>query len=433
MTTKRIFSIAATLLCALLVAGPVFAEASAEKAAKPSYMRLAWWGNPTRDQRTNDAVAAYTAKYPNAEIEQETVGWSGYWDRINTQAAAGNLPDLMQHDYSLIYNWVQRGLLLDLTPYIKSGAIRTSKIADSFLSGGKFGDGIYGISLGTNALSVAIDATVLAKAGIPMPDTATWTWTDFLDIARTVYAKTGVQTMPIFYGDPRHGFENLLLQTGQTLFSTDGKALGFTDATVLRQFFETQLTLLDEGVLVKPDIAFVTVTPDEGVLAKGGTWVDWIWSNQLAATQAVTKDDLVLGLMPKIANQKRPGTYLKPSMFFAVTAKAENPGEAIKFLDYFVNDVDLNRDVLKAERGVPIPSDVRESLLKEVDDINKKIFSFIDLAGKNAGPIPLPDPQKSAEVVALIRNTTMEVLMKKVSVSDAVSRILTEGNRILAQ
>ena len=85
----------AIVLLVLLIAAPfaVFAEGSRESAAAGAVeLRLAWWGNPTRDERTLKAVDLFLQRNPNVTIEPETTGWGGYWDRINTQAAAGNLP-----------------------------------------------------------------------------------------------------------------------------------------------------------------------------------------------------------------------------------------------------------------------------------------------------------------------------------------------------
>jgi multiple sugar transport system substrate-binding protein len=395
-------------------------------------LRLAWWGNPTRDAKTEAAADMYMEQNPNVQIELETVGWGGYWDRIATQAAAQSLPDIMQHDYSQIYDWVQRGLLADLTPYIRSGVIDTSNIASSFLDGGRFSGGIYGISLGTNALCVAYDTDVLAQAGVALPDTATWTWDDFVDMAIEVYDATGVKVMPIFNGDPRHGIENMLIQMGDSIFAADGNSLGFTDDSVLREYFEINLRLLDAGVMVDPELAFLQVTPDEGQLAQGNTWVEWIWSNQLASTQSVTTDTMTIGLMPSLDGAEQPGTYLKPSMFFSITSQAENPDEAARFINFFVNDVTLNTEVLTAERGVPIPSNVRQAVGQNVDAVNRRVFDFIALAGANSSPIPLPDPEGAAEVVDLIRQTTIQVLEGDLTVDEGIDQIMSEGNAILA-
>ncbi|HKM05416.1 MAG TPA: extracellular solute-binding protein, partial [Sphaerochaeta sp.] len=148
MKGKNLVILALAIL--LLLPSFIFAQAAPEQ--KDSTMRLAWWGNPTRDERTYKAVELFTAKYPEIKIETETTGWGGYWDKLNTQAAAGSLPDLIQHDYAYMLQWVGRNQLADLTPYIEKGIIDISKINESFLSGGKVNGKIYGISLGTNAV-----------------------------------------------------------------------------------------------------------------------------------------------------------------------------------------------------------------------------------------------------------------------------------------
>ncbi len=434
MRNGRVLRYATIIVMMTLVAAlPVAASGQGEVDSDTSYMRLAWWGNPTRDAKTEGAVDLYMQRHPDVAIELETVGWGGYWDRINTQAAAGSLPDLMQHDYSMIYEWVQRGLLTDLTPYIESGVIQTEDISDSFLSGGRFNDGIYGISLGTNALTAVYRADALRRAGIDELDSTEWSLSDLERIAIAVYEETGLQMMPIVSGDPRHGLENALIQIGQTIFSEDGTSLGFTDTPTLREFFEVQLRIKEAGALIAPEVAFLNVTPEEDELAKGNAWIDWIWSNQLVSFQAASDIELTMALLPHVSAGRRPGTYLKPSMFFAMTAHAENPDEAARFLDFFVNDIEVNRDILTAERGVPIPSDVRAALAEEVDAVNRRIFDFIALAGDNSSPIPLPDPDNAAEVVDLINTTTQEILMERISVDEGVNRILTDGNRILSR
>jgi len=415
------------LVALVLLPGLLFAmPAEEEKGGKE--MRLAWWGNPTRDERTLKAADMFMAKYPEVKIESETTGWAGYWDKLNTQAAAGSLPDLIQHDYAYMLQWVTRNQLADLTPYIKDGTIDLSKVNDSFLTGGMVDGKLYGISLGTNAVCLTYDPAVLAKAGIAKPDTATWTWDDFERIAIEVYRKTGVQTIPFFTTDPRVGFEHLIRQQGDVLFGTTG--LGFTDVSALREFYAIQLRLQDAGALIKPEVAFVSVSPEEGEFAKGRSWVEFIWSNQFVATQNAAGRPLELGLMPILKGAKAKGTYLKPSMFFSIPAKAANPKDAARFLNYFLNDIEVN-DMLMGERGVPIPDDVRNHMATKVDAINKQIFDFISLASTNSGPIDPPDPPASGEFLKMVRDVTQEILLKRISLDAGVAKIMNEGNNIL--
>ena len=425
MKGKHFLILALAIL--MLVPSFIFAQPAAEES-KESTMRLAWWGNPTRDERTYKAVEMFQATYPEITIETETTGWGGYWDKMNTQAAAGSLPDLMQHDYAYMLQWVQRNQLADLTPYVQKGIIDLSKINESFLSGGRVDGKLYGISLGTNAVCLTYDPAVLAKAGIAEPDSTTWTWEDFERIALEIYRKTGVQTIPFFTTDPKVGFDNMIRQTGKATYGKTG--LGFTDPSVLREFYAIQLRLLDAGALIRPEIAFVSVSPEEGAFAKGQSWVEFIWSNQYVSTQAAAKRPLKIALLPNIKGASAKGTFLKPSMFFSIPASAENPEAAAKFLNYFLNDISVN-DFLMGERGVPIPDDVREHMATKVDTINKQIFEYISLASKNAGPIDAPDPAGSGEFLKMVRDVTQEILLKRVSLDEGVSRLMTRGNQIL--
>jgi multiple sugar transport system substrate-binding protein len=396
-------------------------------------LRLCWWGNPTRDARTMQAVQMYMAKNPNVTIETETTGWGGYWDKMASQAAANNLPDIIQEDYSYITQYAEKNLLLDLTPYVKSKKIDLTNVPDTYTSGGKVKNKLYGINLGTNAWSIIYDPAVLQKAGVAAPS-ADWTWADFEKISTVIFTKTGVQTQILSTIDPRVMFENMIRQTGKAFFNPkDGASLGFTDPKVLINFYEMQLRLLKAGVMVKPDVAFVTTTPQETPFAKGQAWLEYVWSNQVVAYAAAANRPVAIAMVPQIANSKRPGTYLKPSMFFSISKSSANKEEAIKFVNYFVNDIEVNK-ILLAERGIPIVAPVRNVLKGMVDPVNKQVFEFIESVGnKHASPIDPADPPGAGEVLKIFRTIDQEVLYGTASPKDGAAKLMKQANEILAK
>ena len=404
------------------------------KKSKKVTLRLAWWGNPTRDARTIEVVKMYMKKNPNVIIETETTGWQGYWDKLNTQAAAKNLPDIIQQDYAYLTQYAKRNLLLDLTSYVKSKKINLTGVSDDFTSGGKINNKFYGVSLGTNAIAFIVDPAVLQKAGLSVPSPS-WTWDDFEKMAITVYKKTGIK-VPVYCGtDPKVAFDNMLRQTNKSFFNTkDGSSLGFTDTGLLVDFYESQLRLLKAGVMTKPDISFIQTPPQESPLAKGKEWIGLgYWSNQVVMVQAAMKRPVEIVLLPRIANSKRPGTYLKPSMFFSVTKNSKNKDEAVKFINYFLTDIEANK-VLLAERGIPIVPEVRNVLKGMVDPVNKQIFEFIDLVGnKNSSPIDPADPPGAGEVLKVFRTIDQEVLYEATSPKKAAEKFIKEANKILAK
>jgi multiple sugar transport system substrate-binding protein len=428
---RKCFVVMTALVC---MAAVVFAQGTSEsstgKTSGTSSMRLAWWGNPTRDERTIKASELYMQQHPEVKIETETTGWSGYWDKMNTQAAAGSLPDLMQHDYAYMLQWVNRNQLKPLDAYVKSNVIDLSDVNPSFLESGKVNGKLYGVNLGSNAVCLTYDPAVLKAAGIPEPDDTTWTWDDFERIALTIYQKTGVKTMPFFATDPKVGFDNLIRQSGAATYASDGKGLGFTDSSVLKEYYAIQLRLLEAGALIDPEVAFVNTTPAESEFAKGRSWVEWLWSNQFVAYQAGANRSLKLALLPQIKNPVKKGTFLKASMFFAIPASAKNPDEAAKFINAFTNDIGLN-DILMGERGVPIATKVREHMSGKLDEVNQEIFAYIGHAAENSSAIDPPDPPKSGEFLKMFRDQSMAILMKQVSLDEGVKTIMEKGNQIL--
>jgi multiple sugar transport system substrate-binding protein len=417
---KRIVVI---IVAIILCAGMLSAQAKVT-------LRLAWWGNPTRDERTLKVVDLYQKMYPNVTIEPETVGWAGYWDRINTQVASNSMPDVMQHDYAYLLQFVGRNLEADLTPYVQSKAIDLTGVGETYLSGGRVGGKLYGVSLGTNAVCLVYDPVMLKNAGVAEPP-LTWTWADFEKMAQQIYTKTKIQTLPFFYSDPRVGFENWIKQTGNTLFSADGKSLGFKDPTPLEDYWAIQLRLLKAGVLVKPEIAFVAGSINEDQFSKGNSWVQYCWSNQVVSTQKAANKDVKVTLLPKIAGAKQPGTFLKPSMFFSISKSSTVGAEAAKFINFFVTGSDANK-ILLGERGVPIVPAVRDVVKAAVDPVSSMIFDYIGLVGnKNASPIDPPDPAPSGEVLKLLLDTTQAVLFEKVSAKDGAAKFMAQANEIL--
>jgi hypothetical protein len=143
---------------------------------------------------------------------------------------------------------------------------------------------------------------------------------------------------------------------------------------------------------------------------------------------------LELVFNPRIQGYKRPGAFLKPSMFFSITAKAENPDLAARFLNFFLNDAEAN-DIIRGERGVPVVAPIRDSLSGKVGASQKAAFAILSEAAAKGyvSTVDPPYPAKSWEVNALLRDITVQVLNKSVSSAEGASRFITKANQILAE
>ena len=418
------------LTLTVLVYSALIFTACTGKKADENYLRLTWWGNTVRDEQTLKVVELFKSGNPEVTVDTEATGWGGYWDKVNTQAASGSVPDIMQQDYAYIGQWASRGQLFDLTPYVDNRTIDVSRIPDYVLSGGKIDGKLYGILLGTTAYGMAYDPAVLEAAGVLPIDSATWTLKDFESVAETVYQKTRVKTIPFDPVDPVPALENFIRQTGASLYGPGGKSLGFTDTAVLKEFWDVQLRLLDKGVLVPASEAFVQASMEEDHLSTGKSWNKYIWNTQISAAINAAGRPLDLFFLPRIEQYVQPGNYLKPSMFFSITAGAENPDLAAQFINFFLNDLAAN-DIIMGERGIPAPSNVRDHLIAKVDNNQKVAFTFLTYAAGYSGPIDPPDPGTSGEVRAIFRDTTVQVLNRTISSDEGAARFMMRANQIL--
>jgi multiple sugar transport system substrate-binding protein len=423
------------LLVALALPALVFATGASDSArggTSGGYIRFAWWGNPTRDERTVKVSQLFMEKNPGVTIETEPAMWDGYWPKLNTQAAAGSLPDVMQQDYMYIGQYNDRNQLVDMNAYAQRGIIDLSKWSDSGLASGRLGGKLIALSLGTNAWGMGVDPAILQKAGVTIND-AQWTWKDFEQIALTIYQKTGVQTMPT--NEFHQVFEHVVRQSGKPFFALNGKSLGFSDnPALLKEVIDIQLRLKAAGALYDPEDAFILGRAmEEEPISKGTAWNAFYWSNQHIGHINAAKRPLDYYIFPSNSGNKAPyGTYLKPSQFISILSASKNQDLAAKFVNFFVNDLEANR-ILLAERGIPAPSSVRDDLASRVDPNMKYLFDFITKVTPYTTPIDPPDPSAAGEVRDVMRPILLQCLTGRLSSDAAVTQMVQAANAVLSR
>jgi len=429
------------LLAILAVPALVFATGAREStgSATGGTLRFAWWGNPTRDERTLQVVRLFEQKNPGVTIETETTNFAGYWDNLAAQAAAGNLPDVMQMDYAYIDQYNSRNMLVDLQPFAQRGIINLSRWSDAGLSGGRLGGKLAGLNLGVNAWGVEADRAVLQRAGVTINDTA-WTWRDFESISTQIFQRTGVQTLGFGADMYYQLIENAVRYFGAPMYARDGKSLGFTNNSAalaaIKDMLDIQLRLKAAGALYDPEDAFVSGRGfPEMPLTQGKTWNNWNWSNQHVGYVAAANRPLDYYICPAstATGMKAPfGTYLKPSMLISMLTTSKNQDLAARFIDFFINDEEANR-ILMAERGVPIPTNILQDLSTRVDANMKYTFDYITKATTVSSAIDPPDPTRAGEARDAMRPIIIQCLTGRITSDAAITQMVQAANAVLSR
>lgn len=417
------------------VAAPEAGGAAANAGSEKIELRIAWWGSQNRHDRTIAVIEQFEQLHPDIDIVYEFSGWDDHWTKMTTQAAGGNLPDIMQQDYARLEEWVSRGLLLPLDEYVASGALNFANVSDSALAGGRLDGKLYGVNLGTNSMTVVIDADKLAEAGMEAPNPE-WTFAEFEQFATELHDKLGIYG---FSGtlENEQLWKNIYLSLGEWVYNEDGSALGYEDDQPLIDYLAMVKRLQDAGVTMSAEerIAMRGKGVEDDKIVTGESAATYIWSNQIVAlTNAAGEGrNFILVPMPR-PEGGAAANYLKPSMFFSITSQAKHPQEAAMFIDFFTNNIEANQ-VLMAERGVPVSSEVRQALAPMLNTPQKQMFDYIASIESSVSPIPPPDVAGHANV---INNVYWPLVMDPLflgqqSVEDAVKVLREQANSVLAE
>lgn len=403
--------------------GPAAAESSAPPAEEcPCEIRFSWWGSDTRHAATQEIIDAFEAENPDITVVPDFTDWGGYWDKLATSVAAGDAPDVITQEERYISDYASRGVLADLSAL----DIDTSKIDESILASGQTADGQFGIPTGVNAYAMVVDPQIFSEAGVDLPDDATWTWEDYVEIANEISAKApdgvyGTQD----YGFNEAGLNVLARQRGESLYTEDGE-LGVSAETAA-DFFQISLDLQKGGGQPDPARSVeIQAAGQEGSLVgtNAGAMGVW-WTNQLGSLSKTSGRDLQLLRLPGESEYERSGMYLKPAMFYAVSATSEYPQASAKFVDFLLNDPAAAK-IMLTDRGLPANTEVRESILAELDAPNTKAAEFMaDLSADIVDAPPVP-PNGSGDVVDILERINTEVLFERLTPEQAAEQFLSE-------
>lgn len=405
------------------------ASAAATKAPDkkdPVKLRIAWWGGQSRHDYTLKVIELYQKLNPHVTIESEYAPFDDYWKKLAPQAAANQLPDIIQMDISYLTQYGGRDQLEDLTPYTKNGSLDISSVSANAVDGGKVNGKLVAMNLGVNALGITMDFNMLKTLGIETPK-KDWTWDDLAKIGTAAKAKGKIM------GGFRHDvyFPYYLRTLGMKMYKEDGTGLSYADDKPFIDYFTMYQKWYDSGLLLTLDKeATKKGTPEEDEMVMGNSISTVGWSNQFVLLQSTAKRDLELQPMPGPNGNK--GLFLKPSMYFSVTKNSKVKEEAAKFISFWINDIEANK-IIKGERGVPVSSKVKEALKPLLTPAEVKVFDYVAWAEQNSSPMDPPNPVGSVEVEKLLKDISEQIIYKKISVTDAAAKFRKDANAVLAK
>jgi multiple sugar transport system substrate-binding protein len=386
---------------------------------------LAFWGNDIRAELYNEAIAAFNEEYPNITVNATFLGFPEFWEKRQTEAAGGNLPDVMQFDYSYLRQYSENGLLLDLDPFL-GGIIETDPLPQNILDIGVVGGVTTGIATSTNAWGLYTNPVLLETAGVE--EFAGGDWEDYTDwLGEITDASGGAFWGGTDFSGRIQNFEIQLRSEDSYLFSEEGEP-GF-DEERLTEFWES-------GAPIRDGIGIPQQRLEE-VLPKGGfdsalTASELTWDNFGAGYLAGLGESYTeLGLVaPPVTEEGTKDLYLKPSMLHTISAETEHPEAAATLVNFLVNSPQSG-EIFGTNRGLPASETALAAA--ELDPLSQQIAdyeaSIADRLG-DAPPVPIVGYGTLEEK---FRQLGLELNFGTITVEEAVSQFFSEMDVVLNQ
>ena len=369
--------LAATVVGSMIAAVPVAAESNDETLT-------VWCWDPIFNiYAMKQAEAAYQKDHPDFKLDIQENVYSDIETKLITAATSGDystLPDIfLMQDYSYHKDVTSvPDVFTELTDSgIDFSTFSAGKLADSTVDGKN-----YGVPFDNGATIMAIRSDIVEEAGLTTDDFKDITWSQFMELAKTVKEKTGTPMLTT------SGGSELVLEMLQSAGASpivDGE-VKIADNEVLAQAVEVYATLVKEGYMTEYtdwDQYIASMNNGDAAGVINGCWI--MSSIQAAEDQA---GNWTIVNMPALDDVEGATNYANcGGASWAVSSNCENTDLAFDFLkSTFAADVDLYDDLLVNAGAIAsyLPA-AESSVYQEASDFygGQKVYAdIVDFASQ---------------------------------------------------
>lgn len=323
------------------------AQKDTESGEKHVITYYSWVGDAEK-KFVQTMIAQYEKDYPEIDIKDNYVPYGEYLSKLSTLEASGEMPDVFQLIEGKVFEWGNKGALLDLKPLFEKAGIDPET---QYASNAAFNDGecIYGVGNGLITMCLYYNKEMLEENNIEFPSSDAdhpWTWDQFEQTAIKLtrdsngkcptdkgFNKDDIKT----YGTvmPANWTKLLaLLRTNGTSFSSeDGKTFNLTSPEAI-EVVQRILDLSQKdycapdysvGSNLEANIPSLIMNGQVAMMIEGS----WNLPNY-------TNEGYDIGVA-QIPMFKEPAN-VSWTAAYCMSPKAANNPEAFDFLSYMTND-----------------------------------------------------------------------------------------------
>ncbi|GGD50199.1 ABC transporter substrate-binding protein [Paenibacillus nasutitermitis] len=397
---------------------------------------LGYYSDEKSDTKMKQLIQTFMEQHPNINVKTQSAPYGQFYQKLDTQIAAGSAPDVWLSDGVYVMKYAQRGAARDLTEWIDRDLNKDDYYG---LEYNKDADGRYwGVPQGIQVGVLFYNKELFDKAGISYP-TEEWTWEDLKTNAAKLTldakGKTADET----------GFDvNNVNQFGLTFFSiTEGwfsvmKAYGggVLDDTVTKsiidtpqnkQAFEWMVDGMKRGIITDP-VDLKSFQSNTAVFPSGSAAMRiGLYARVLAANESGLNYDVTL--LPKGPDGNRAAPVIANSWVVNAKSKDAKAQAAWEWVKYWATQDDVQKQWGELGEAIPVKKSVASSdvFLKATEQpANRQAFlDSLDFAKT------LDVNAVWEEWVGKFNENAQRAFLGDVSIDDALKQANTDVQKVL--
>jgi multiple sugar transport system substrate-binding protein len=353
---------------------------SAGRAQDTARVRFAGYVESQEQLKQTLAVLQlYSERNPDVEIIPEFTNFGAFTDKIATETAGGNAPDMFSVNVDLLAEYARRGVTTPLDQYIPD-PIDLSDYLQSAVDAAKFDGKQYAIPNDAIGPGIITNASAFEKAGIAIPEPM-WTWEALAETGSALSEALG----PRFWGVEDAGGNYIpcdifLRCRGKSMFTPDHR-MGFAPED-MEAWYAYWQTMREKNATPPGDVQALAGNDDPSTsgIVQGRAAMNITLTDSFAGFQALTPDDLVLHMMPNAfeGGEMKQRHYSYAGNSTTVSAESPHIDTVIDIVRFMHFDPEGSRTYYVGSGMIPCRRALRDQMAETGSEADKKIIAYLN-------------------------------------------------------
>ncbi|MEH7083525.1 sugar ABC transporter substrate-binding protein [Neobacillus drentensis] len=364
-----------------------------------------------------EIVKLFNKKYPNIKVKTELTPYGQYFQKLETAATGGALPDVMWMNGAHVEQYAEGKVILPLSDLAKKDNFSLDNYPKSLIDLYTVDGKVYGIPKDFDTTGLWYNKKIFDEAGVPYPD-ETWDWNKLKEAAKKLTNKDkGIWGYGALMGN-QGGYYDFIWQNGGYIISDDGKSVGF-DRPEAIEALKYNISFIKEGL--SPTQAKMTETAASELFSSGK--IAMMFDGPWMVPEYKNNPDLNVAVVPK-GKQRAVAIH---GLSNVIAANTEHKDAAWKFVQ-FLSSKEAAEVYAKTGTVIPAYNGTQDAWMQSVPTLNLK--AFIDGVEYS---VPLPSVKSTGEIWQYETDVLKKAWSEEESIEDAVKELTKKANEALSK